>query len=319
LDGSYPAKSGTAADRHDVGDVGVIAGVCFIRDARDMLPFLCGHYLRVGFDHLRFVDDGSTDGTFEFLTSLANKSNRVSVERVLSNVDDQPGRMTNAANAMIAAGHRIIVPFDSDELWNVTAARLRKAFSAGSDLALLGRWQNFVQMRSQRSSSATGLLRMRYRAPDAGADMMSVSGCRLPFVCYVERKIAFATAAPVQIIRGQHELIVGPPLQDGAKFEIFHLPLRCRDEIIKRGINYEPRRALLRTNPEESWQSAFHAEVVNADRVNAVWAANSADSEGRLDVYGKPMTLIPDTRLCHALARAWLYMAVRWPTLVLSR
>jgi hypothetical protein len=220
---------------------------------------------------------------------------------------------------MIAAGHRIIVPFDSDELWNVTAARLHKAFSGGSDVALQGRWQNFVQTRSRLSGSAIGLLRMRYRAPAAGADRMSVSSYRLPFVCYVEQKIVFATAAPVHIIRGQHGLVTGPPLLEGTEFEIFHLPLRCRDEIIKRGINYEPRRASLRADPGESWQSAFHAEIVNADRVDAVWGANSADSEGRLDVYGKPMTLIPDTRLCHALARAWLYMAVRWPTLVLSR
>jgi len=211
------------------------------------------------------------------------------------------------------------VPFDSDELWNVTAARWRKAFSGTSDLALKGRWQNFVQAHSQVSGSATGLLCMRYRAPDAVADMTIVSTYRVPFVCFVEEKIAFATAAPVQIARGQHGLVIGPPLQEQNEFEIFHLPLRCREEIIKRGINYEPRRALVRANPEQSWQSAFHAEVVNTGRVDAVWAANSADREGRLDVYGNPVVLIPDLRLCRALARAWLYMAVRWPTLVLSR
>ena len=297
----------------------MIAGVCYIRDACDMLPFLCGHYLRAGFDHLRFVDDGSTDGTFAFLTEFAKRSNRVSVQRVESNFDDQPDRVTEAANAMIAKGYRIIVPFDSDELWNVTAAQLREAFAGKGDIALRGRWQNFVQKRRRLSGSSSGLLHMRYRAPEAGGDRESITNYRLPFVCYFEKKVAFATSAPVQIARGQHSLIKGPSLQDGNEFEIFHLPLRCRDEIVKRAINYEPRRAPRRTCPDESWQSSFHGEVVSTGRLEAVWAANSANDEGCLDVYGNPLTLIPDTRLRHVLARAWFYMARCWPTLVLRR
>jgi len=38
-----------------------VAGICLVRNAVDLVPFLCGHYLRCRFAHLHFVDDGSHD------------------------------------------------------------------------------------------------------------------------------------------------------------------------------------------------------------------------------------------------------------------
>ena len=32
-----------------------ICGACMIRDSVDLVPMLCGHYLRIGFDRLVFV------------------------------------------------------------------------------------------------------------------------------------------------------------------------------------------------------------------------------------------------------------------------
>ena len=61
-----------------------------LRDARDIVGLLCGHYLRIGFARLSFVDDGSTDGTFEFLSALSRREPRVSVTRVVSPTFDQP-------------------------------------------------------------------------------------------------------------------------------------------------------------------------------------------------------------------------------------
>lgn len=46
-----------------------VAGACVVRDARDIIPSICGHYLRVGPALIAFIDVGSTDGTFEFLSS----------------------------------------------------------------------------------------------------------------------------------------------------------------------------------------------------------------------------------------------------------
>jgi hypothetical protein len=93
------------------------------------------------------------------------------------------------------------------------------------------------------------------------------------------------------------------------ELEIFHRPLPSRQEIIKRALN-EPRRAPKRANPGMCWQSIFHGDVVVADNVDAVWAANSYDSNGRLDVYGTPMRLISDTRLRRLRIRAIWHLVI---------
>jgi len=54
-----------------------VAGICVIRDAADLAPFLCGHYLRAGFAHIAFVDDGSSDGTFQILKRISERTARV--------------------------------------------------------------------------------------------------------------------------------------------------------------------------------------------------------------------------------------------------
>ena len=128
---------------------------------------------------------------------------------------------------------------------------------------------------------------MTFRAPAlADANRVTVTGFLRPFVSYVEKKVAFKTNSAVVVSLGQHALLSGPDKFYDKVFEIFHLPMRSPYEIEKRGLNYEPRRAKTRTDPGENWQSAFHREIVLAGKLDAEWAANSADRNGRLDVYG---------------------------------
>jgi hypothetical protein len=48
--------------------------------------------------------------------------------------------------------------------------------------------------------------------------------------------------------------------------------------------------------------------MVLAGKVEAVWAANSFDEQGRLDVYGKPLDLVRDDSLRRLLIEAALYL-----------
>lgn len=289
---------------------GDVAGVCIIRDAVNLVPFLCGHYLRSGFAHLAFVDDGSSDGTFEHLNKIAKRTSRVSVRQVHSDVFDQQTLMNEAANALTASGYRIVVPFDSDEFWNVKSAQFEWLSPSAPEAFFSGKWVNFVQARSCQVSSRLGLLNMVYQAPAmADANKETITGYSRSFICYPATKIAFKTQSNVEISTGQHELLKGPNCMCQAELEIFHLPLCSRQEIIKRALN-EPRRAPKRANPGMSWQSIFHRDVVAADKIDAVWAANSYDSNGRLDAYGTPMCLTYDTRLRRLLIRAIWHLAI---------
>jgi hypothetical protein len=275
-----------------------------------LVPFLCGHYLRVGFDQLSFVDDGSSDGTFEFLSELSRRTKRVRVRQVISDQCRAAELMTEGANELVARGYRLIVPFDADEFWNITANDLDRLHVLSGEGRFFGRWINFVQKTALTSPRAFGLFQMKSRAPslsDTGRD--TVTTFRRPFVCLTVRKVAFKTSRCVQIGLGQHGLSKNVAELDQGELEIFHLPLRYRSEITKRGVNYEPRRAGLRKGPGESWQSAFHREVVLTNRIDEVWKANSANENGQLNNYGKPVDLISDNRLRRMLLRASFYLA----------
>lgn len=286
------------------------AGICIIRDARDLVPFLCGHYLRVGFDQLSFIDDGSSDGTFEFLSELSRRTKRVCVRQVISDQYRQAELMTDGANDLIARGYRLIVPFDADEFWNITANDLDRLHALSAEGTFFGRWTNFVQKTALTSPRAFGLFQMNSRAPSLpDADYETVTTFQRPFVCATDRKVAFKTSECIEIDHGQHERSKKVTELDQSESEIFHLPLRYRSEITKRGVNYEPRRAGVRKGPGESWQSAFHREVVLTNRIDEVWKANSANENGQLNSYGEPVDLISDNRLRRILLRASLYLA----------
>ena len=293
-----------------------IAGVCVLRDAVDLVPYLCGHYLALGFGHLRFVDDGSSDGSFELLTELTRQSDRISATRVVQDSFHQPELVTQAANELINAGYSVIIPFDADEFWSLNPDDIDEICALDPETTFCGRWSNFVQDRNAADNKAS-LLEIKYRAPSFfDATETAITNFRLPFVCYWEKKIAIKTRFAVAFYRGQHRLQRGPAATLDKEFEIFHIPLRNRSEIEKRGLNYEPRRAVLRETALESWQSAFHREVILTGRLDEVWAANSASTDGHLDAYGQRLRLIPDDRCRLLLERAASFFQVRfseWP------
>jgi len=292
------------------------AGICVLRDASDIALLLCGHYLRIGIERLVFIDDGSSDGTFERLNRLAGRSRgRIEVERTLSEDYRQPELMTMAANGLIEQGFRLIMPFDADEFWNLSRADLAALMAHPEPRTIEARWVNFVQRRSRRYPSPFSLGHVRFRSADRGRDReieQAVAEFTDAFVHFHQNKIAIWSEDPIVIDRGQHALRKGPSARDPSTFEILHLPLRAQSEITKRGLNYEARRRRVREDAGVSWQSLFHESVVRADRTAQVWAANSADRKGRLDVYGRPEPLIPDNRLRQALLAAALHLAIHY-------
>jgi hypothetical protein len=282
-----------------------VAGACVLRDCVDMVPFLCGHYLRMGFAHLAFVDDGSTDGTYELLQRIAKRTPRISVKQVHTTGFEQPVLMTGAVNALIAAGHSIVVPFDSDEFWHVDADTFRAILASSTEAVAQGYWVNFVQRRSQLTSTRLGLFGVAHSAPhlpDAGQE--AIAAYAGSFLNFSTVKIAIKTASSVEIGRGQHNLVSGPQKICATKLEILHLPFRSRDEILKRGLNYEPRLSVVRNDRSMGWQSAFFGEVATNGTLDAVWAAHSCDSRRNIDIYGKSLSAVKDNRFRRTIVGA---------------
>lgn len=308
---SHPAKFGNRDHvvNRDMSNP-LICGVCMIKDAVDLVPFLCGHYLRIGFDRLVFIDDGSTDGTYEALQSISRAGNKIVVEKTGDPVYRQKQVINEAANTAIADGYPIVFPFDSDEFWNIDAARIRIA--AKQPGVFVGRWLHFVQDRGQTGFSRRGLLNVRYRAPVfADTSPETVERYERSFVCASMPKIGFRADGPVHIDWGQHQLLGNswPTLADS--LEVFHLPLRAAAAIDLRVALAE--RTLVGREPGHNWQARFFREATKAGKQAVVWASNSASKDGFLDLPGARVMLIEDRRLGLALRQAWRYMLLRYP------
>ena len=281
-----------------------------IRDAVDLVPLLCGHYLRIGFDRLVFVDDHSTDGTREALQAMARAEPGVVVRRSADPVFRQARVMNGIANEAIADGFGIVFPFDADEFWDVDAGRIRAA--AARPGVFVGHWVHFVQDRTVTASNREDLPRARHRAPVLeGTAAETVARYERSFLCHTMTKVGFRADGPVDIIFGQHSLLGGPSevLADG--LDVFHVPLRSADAMRRRA--EQAARVLELAGPGENWQARFFAAAMAEGRLEAAWAANSASPDGFIDLPGARVPLVPDERLGALLGKAIAYMERRHP------
>lgn len=287
------------------------AAICMVRDAVDIVRFLCGHYLRIGVDQIHFIDDGSSDGTYELLQAISSRTGKVVVSRDLSRSDRQPERMTDAANQCIADGFSLVIPFDSDEFWNLEPRDVAELSVIDKETVIRARWVNFLQARGKHFPVPFGMMSMLHRAPPGQDVREAVIGYREPFVSLVEPKVALWSRHPIRLVRGQHDVAEGGGVEHPVSYEILHAPLRYKSELTKRAINYEPR--LDPARPEiESWQATFHRQALAAGRLDEVWAANSTDRDGAIDVYGERRALPRDTRLRTVLLKASWFMYRRY-------
>jgi hypothetical protein len=291
-----------------------LAGLCILRNARDLIGLVCGHYLRIGLTHIRFIDDKSSDDSYEFLSRLARKETRISVMQVSAPMFRQQELISETANELQRCGFTMILPFDIDEFWLVSGPQLEARYAQHPEISFSGRWINFVQDGTETKATPARLLKVKYSAPALrDADQDTVTSFRRPFVCFSTRKVAFKATRPVQLDWGQHMLKTGPRHNDPFCYEIFHLPLRSRGEILTRALDHEPRRALLRDSSTSAWQSLFFREAVLADRTDELWRGNSADSDGFLNCGGERIPLVRDYRLRSTLLKAAAYLALRHP------
>jgi len=280
-----------------------VAGVCVLKDAIDIVPAICGHYLGLGFERLLFLDDGSTDGTFELLERLARRDRRVIVERARMDPLAQGALMTAACNRLVAEGYGPIFPFDSDEFWRLDMARVVRFADRHETCVFRGRFVQFVQARSVRRSTPLDLLKAVNRAPARYHTAREAVRQLNTYVAFAKPKVAFKARGPVQVSDGQHEVTLAdveePPVAED--LEVFHLILRSAEQIEIRA--------------ERAW-NYYWKKARSPKHLRLMWGANSANRLGFMDPpQREEIMLISDTRLRDAGLRALAYFALRHPLL----
>ncbi|HEY3148308.1 MAG TPA: glycosyltransferase family 2 protein [Dongiaceae bacterium] len=294
--------------------------IAIVRNAVDLAPLAALHHHLLGAETVWVIDNGSSDGTYELLRALAQRVPGLRVDR-----DDGPfdqARMaTEMANALLRTGHRLIVPFDSDECWDLSIARLARFMAQQRVNAVTGTVVNYVQARSVRTPTPTSwkLANRRVERPmDPGNLSNSMKEERHSFVqlIFMQKMLAVPPAgATVSIVKGAHRIeYEGRTIMPWRRTACLHLPLRAASELEKRVRDYKERHAPFRPNPEFGWRLNYWSEMLASGRIEQEWAANSYASDGTLDIFGHPAPTIRDDRMVRYLRRADLFMkAMRLP------
>lgn len=296
------------------------AAIAIVRNAADLAPLTALHHHLLGADSVWVIDNGSNDGTYEILRDLAARVPGLRVDR-----DDGPfdqARMaTDMANALLREGHRLIVPFDSDECWDLSIPRLARFMAEHRVNALTGTVINYVQARSVLAPTTESwrLANRRVERPmDPGDLRGSMKEERHSFVqlIFTPKMLAAPPAgAAVGIVKGAHTIqYEGRSVLPWRRVACLHLPLRAASELEKRVRDYKERHAPFRPDPSFGWRLNYWSEMLASGKIEREWAANSYAPDGTLDIFGRPAPTIRDDRMVRYLRRADLFLkAMRLP------
>jgi glycosyltransferase involved in cell wall biosynthesis len=277
-----------------------------VRDAADVVEVTLRHTVSLGIDRVLVVDNGSTDGTTEVLRRLRSEL-PLSVRS-----DDGPCRQdlvfTRLAREAAHDGADWVLPIDADELWAVDGD-LKEVLARSRAGALSVPVVNFIQRREQRSREPSAVLTMtmrveRERTPDReGVELVQQGRMSLFELAYVPKHVVRAGAS-VSLVTGNHEVsgIDGRSVKTPAVL-CLHAPLRSPQDLAlkaKHGARIQERGF----EGYDGWHARRWRRLEQEGSLAADWSAHSY-ADGCLDVYGRRVRLVSDSRLAD-LARAAL-------------
>jgi glycosyltransferase involved in cell wall biosynthesis len=283
--------------------------IAIVRNCADIVAFSVLNSILLGVDQCAVIDNGSKDGTLELLTAMAKKLPRL---RVIA--DPSPYQQEKLVGAVIneytRAAKTIVIPFDSDEFWDVPVRKLAAYFERGVVNILSCNVVNFIQSRMVTNPTRFSWLSARGRASVVAGHAASM--VRDHAISFVEmefpRKVLFQAEGPIALGRGAHSVeFPGSQAEICDGFSCLHLPIRSRQALSIRAYDYAPRIAPFRRGKEESWQSAYFHEMLNSNMITEEWRANSYDRSGSIDVYGAKRRIRYDNSLIMRIGRAYAY------------
>lgn len=226
---------------------GSVWGIAVVKDERDVIAGTIDHMLGQGVDWLLVADNGSTDGTFEWLEQRALTA-PITVVRDREPAHYQAQKMTRLAHWAARRGADWIVPFDADERWLAPGDTLAGFLRRQPVDVVTAQIHNVFPVRG-----GDGEIRLR----------------RLDLTPHPDVKVAFRAHPLMLLLPGNHAVVRPGPVGDGPA--ILHLPWRSVQQVA--GKVRAGAQALRAAGDAEGVGTHWHAMAVLDDAaLRAVWA-----------------------------------------------
>ena len=285
-----------------------LVGVMMVRNEADVLGINLRHHFAQGVDEFLVVDNGSSDGTDRVLESFAEDGRLRWVRD--SGPYNQSDITTDLAREAGSLGADWVVPIDADEFWFAPGSTLKSVLQDATAAALRVSMTNFVQRRSQLTTSPDALLHMTYRAeapnvPSENAQAQFNAGKHSYVELGAYPKWISRPSEQVLIAMGNHNVFHIPgATEDCTGIQCLHAPLRARSLWIAKAMDHGARAEQLGLPKDQWWQARAWYRMAMQGSLDAEWRANSYENEC-LDVHGVAHPVIRDTRL-RDLVAPWI-------------
>jgi glycosyltransferase involved in cell wall biosynthesis len=254
----------------------LVAGITMVRNEKDVIEFCIEHHLAQGLDYIYICDNGSIDGTYEYLLEKSQNDSRVVLIRELGDFHQQ-AIINSLSNMAYQNGCEWVVPFDADELWfspNTLKVDLANIFYPSIRIEM----KNFVQSSKVIDPKNNTYLNTKWRLPD-GSEKIDLNNVVNGTSSIIENpafyKYIVKTSPTLSIAPGAHSYTgQDPDTYIGKEFDAYHIPIRSYRAL---QIKAEQGQRLIDAgyNPGHGWHVQRYANLNKDGLLYDEWLRNS--------------------------------------------
>jgi glycosyltransferase involved in cell wall biosynthesis len=276
----------------------VIAGITMVRNEIDVIEFCIEHHLSQGLDYIFICDNGSIDGTYEYLLEKSKNDSRIVLSRELGEFH-QKLIINNLSNKAYENGCDWVIPFDADELWFSTNT-LKKDLENVKEASVRIEMKNFVQNFEVINPVNNTYLKTKWRLPDNSKPVdldKVIAGTQSMIENPAFFKFIIRTSPTLVIAPGAHQYTgQNDTAYMGKEFNAYHIPLRSYKAL---QIKAEQGQRLIDAgyHPTHGWHLQRYAKLNNEGLLFNEWLCNTENDGLITKPNGYQRSLLPDDSL----------------------